>query len=97
MTLVLDVLISRLNPSLEVTEVNASTGWTTTTVARNRGSEVCSQLLSAAAYENRMISPWNSEKAAHRHTFTGSLQRSTAVQVKGEVLFPQPHPPEEIF
>lgn len=71
MILVLDVLILRLNPSLEVTEGNASMGWKTATVARSRGSKV--YLLPAAAYENRMISPWNSEKAAYRHTFTGIL------------------------
>jgi len=48
-------------------------GWKTATVARSRGSEVYSKLLPAAAYENRMILPWNSEKAVYRHTFTGIL------------------------
>lgn len=42
MILALDVLIVRLNPSPEVIEGNASMGWKTATVARNKGSEVYS-------------------------------------------------------
>lgn len=71
MTSGLGVSVVRLNPSLGVTAGNASMGWKTATVARNKGSAVYSQLLPAAAYENRMILPWNAEKAACRHTFTG--------------------------
>lgn len=70
---VLDVLRVGLNPCLEVIEGNANMGWKTATVARDKGSAVCSWLLPAAAYENRMILPWNPEKAACRHTFTGTL------------------------
>lgn len=73
MILVFDVLILRLNSSLEVIEGGANKAWKTATVARNRGSEVYSYLLPAAAYENRMISPWNAEKAVYRHTFIGML------------------------
>lgn len=41
--------------------------------ARSRGSEVYSESLSAAAYENSTILPWNPEKVAHRHTSPGIL------------------------